>query len=96
MEVNKERAKGQESVTIAASQSIGQGNAQKQRGFSSHVTTVVRKVIKQHSVKYRKEGEKEKASVKSAMKVIGLGSQARQIQKSIMRADNPQPKESIR
>ena len=97
MEVNKEKVKGQGSVAIAASQAISQGNAQKQRGFSSRVTNVVRKVIKQHNVKYPKEGEKGKASVKSAMKVIGLGSQTRQIQKSIMRSDKtPQPRESIR
>ncbi len=94
MGVSKERVKGQGSVTIAASQAIGQENVQKQKGFSSHVTTVVRKVIRQHSVRHPKEGEKEKASVRSAMKVVGLGNQ---VQKSVMRSvKTPQPKESIR
>ncbi len=91
-EAKQEKAK--ETVITAASQAIGQGNVQKRKSFSSHVTIVVRKVIKQHSVRYPKEGEKEKASVRSAMKVIGLGNQ---VQKSVMRSGKtPQSKESIR
>ena len=75
MEANRENGKDLENVTTAASQDIGQENAQKQKDFSLHATTVVRKATKHHSVRFPKGEAKEKASVKLAMKAIGLGKQ---------------------
>jgi hypothetical protein len=62
-----------------ASQDIGQESALNPNGFSTPVTTVVRKVTKRHSVSRPKEAEKGKASTKSVKKVNGRGSKPHQV-----------------